>query len=82
MIDYETVLQNLVSPIADDAGSVTVKRMESLNDEEIVLYVYAKSDDIARLIGRKGQMARAIRDTLAIAGRKEGKRITVKFEEY
>ncbi|MBQ1506420.1 MAG: KH domain-containing protein [Erysipelotrichales bacterium] len=82
MINYENVLLELVKPMADDPSSITVKQMESLYDDEILLHVYAKNDDIARLIGRKGQMAKAIRDTLAIAGRSEGKRIVVKFEEY
>lgn len=82
MIDYEKVLLDLLSPIVDEPDSITVKQMESIHDDEVLLHVYAKSDDIARLIGRKGQMARAIRDTMAIAGRKEGKHISVKFEEY
>ena len=82
MINYEQVLLDLVKPMADDPSSISVNQMESLYDDEILLHVYAKNDDIARLIGRKGQMAKAIRDTLAIAGRNEGVRISVKFEEY
>ena len=82
MVNYESVLLDLVRPMAEDPDSISVKQMESLNEEEILLYVYAKNEDIARLIGRNGSMARAIRDTLSIAGRNENKRITVKFEEY
>ena len=39
MIDLQNTLLNLVKPICDDQDSVTVKQMESLNDNEILLYV-------------------------------------------
>ncbi|MDD6468053.1 MAG: KH domain-containing protein [Erysipelotrichaceae bacterium] len=82
MIDYEKVLYDLVAPIVDDANSVSVKQMESLNENEVLLYIYAKSEDIARLIGRQGSMAMAIRNTMAVASRVDDKRISIKFESY
>ena len=60
-MDYEKVLLDLIKPIVDDKETVSVKQMESLNDNEILLYVYANNDDVARLIGRKGIMAGSIR---------------------
>ena len=52
------------------------------NDNEILLYVYANSEDVARLIGRKGIMASSIRQMMSIAARDVHKRISVKFEAY
>ena len=80
MIDLEKVLLNLVRPICTDTDSVMVKQMESLNDNEILLYVYAPSEDIARLIGRQGTMANSIRQMLQVASKIENKRISIKFE--
>lgn len=80
MIDLEKVLLNIVKPICSDNEGVMVKQMESLNDNEILLYVYAQSEDIARLIGRQGTMANSIRQMLQVASKIEKKRITVKFE--
>ena len=80
MIDLEKVLLNLVKPICADGDSVMVKEMESLDENEILIYVYAPSDDIARLIGRQGTMANSIRQMLQVASKIEKKRITVKFE--
>ena len=54
MIDFEKVLYNLCEPIVSDALNLSVKRMETLDENEICLYVYANSDDVARLIGKKG----------------------------
>ena len=83
MDDYETVVMNLVRPIVEDKESLSVKIMESLDEHEILVYVYANNDDVARLIGRKGSMASAIRHMMSVASRKEeDKRISIKFESY
>lgn len=82
MIEYEKVVMDLVSPIVDDKTSLSVKQMPSLDENEVLLYVYANSDDVARLIGRKGSMASSIRQMMSIASRDENKRVTIKFESY
>ena len=82
MIEYEKVVMDLVSPIVDDKTSLSVKQMPSLDENEVLLCVYANSDDVARLIGRKGSMASSIRQMMSIASRDENKRITIKFESY
>lgn len=80
MIDLEKVLLNLVKPICSDGDAVSVKQMESINENEILLYVYAPNNDIARLIGKQGQMANSIRQMLQVASKIENKRIAIKFE--
>ena len=80
MIDLEKVLLNIVKPICGNSDEVMVKQMESLNDNEILLYVYAPSNDIARLIGKQGMMANSIRQMLQVASRIENNRISIKFE--
>ena len=80
MIDLEKVLLNIVKPICSDGDSVMVKQMESINDNKILLYVYAPNNDIARLIGKQGSMANSIRQMLQVASRIENKRISIKFE--
>lgn len=82
MQDLEKVLFDLVSPMVDDANSLSVKVMQSLEENEILMHVYAKSTDVARLIGRQGSMATAIRQVMSVATRLENKRITIKFESY
>jgi predicted RNA-binding protein YlqC (UPF0109 family) len=43
--------------------------------------VYAKNDDIARLIGRRGSMASALRQVMSVASHTDDKKVTIKFEE-
>ncbi len=81
-MNLEKALLDLVLPIVSDKQSVSVKEMTSLNENEILLYVYAKSEDVARLIGRQGSMATALRNVMAIATRVDNKRISIKFEAY
>lgn len=82
MIDYEKTVLDLVYPIVDDKDNVSVKVLPTLNENEILLHIYANSDDVARLIGRRGVMASSIRQMMSIASRKEHKIITIKFESY
>ena len=80
--DLEKILLNLVTPMVDDPDSVSVKSLPSLEENEVLLVVYAKSEDIARLIGRQGSMASALRQLMNIPARIEKRRISVKFESY
>ena len=73
MAELDKVLLNLVKPMVEDK--------ESLDDKEVLLHVYAKNDDIARLIGRKGSMASALRQVMSVASHSNNKKVTIKFEQ-
>ena len=81
-MNLEQALLELVQPLVADKTSLIVKEMASLDENEVLLYVYAKSEDVARLIGRQGSMATALRNVIAIATRVQNKRISIKFESY
>jgi len=80
MVDLEQALTDLMLPLVDDKASLSVKEMSSLEENEILLHVYAKSEDVARLIGKQGSMASAIRNMMSVASRLENKRISSKFK--
>lgn len=79
-MDLEKILLNIVKPICKDPDAAMVKQMQSINENEILIYVYAPSDDIARLIGKQGIMANSIRQMLQVASKIQNKRINIKFE--
>ena len=81
MAELDKVLLDLVSPMVEDKDSLTVKEMPSDSDREVVLHVIAKNDNIARLIGRRGSMASALRQVMSVASHTDDKRVTIKFEE-
>ena len=80
MAELDKVLYELAKPMVEDVESLDVRLMPSLNDKEVILHVYAKNDDIARLIGRKGSMASALRQVMTVAAHAENKKITIKFD--
>ncbi len=81
MAELDKVLLDLVKPMVEDKDSLSVKVMSEPEDREVVLHVFAKNDDIARLIGRKGSMASALRQVMSVASHTEDKKVTIKFEE-
>lgn len=81
MAELDKVLLNLVKPMVEDKESLDVRLMPSLDDKEVLLHVYAKNDDIARLIGRKGSMESALRQVMSVASHSNNKKVTIKFEQ-
>ncbi len=81
MAKLDQVLLDLVRPMVEDKESLEVREMPSNNEREIVLHVYAKNDDIARLIGRKGSMASALRQVMSVASHTDNKKVSIKFEQ-
>ncbi len=81
MAQLDQVLLDLVRPMVEDKESLEVREMPSNNEKEIVLHVYAKNDDIARLIGRKGSMASALRQVMSVASHTDNKKVSIKFEQ-
>ena len=81
MAELDKVLLDLVSPMVEDKEALSVKEMPSDSDREVVLHVTAKNDDIARLIGRKGSMASALRQVMSVASHTDDQRLTIKLEE-
>ncbi|MBE6110435.1 MAG: KH domain-containing protein [Erysipelotrichaceae bacterium] len=81
MAELDKVLLNLCKPMVENKDNLDVRVMPSLNEREVVLHVYADNDDIARLIGRKGSMASALRQVMSVASHAEDKKVTIKFEQ-
>ena len=81
MAELDKVLYNLVEPMVDDKDSLRVEKETREGSDEVVLRVYAKNGDIARLIGRKGAMASSLRQVMSVASHADGSRISIKFRE-
>ncbi|MCF0116443.1 MAG: KH domain-containing protein [Bacilli bacterium] len=81
-MDYENIIHTLVDSFVVNKDEVMVRQMPTDNEKEIVLLIVANPEDTARLIGRKGIIADALREIMSIAGKTEGKRIFLKFESF
>ena len=81
-MDYVKTLQDIASELVSDKNKLEVRQMPSLEEDTIVLYVYASHEDIAKLIGRKGMMPNSIRQLMSVCGRLNDKKLDIKFESY
>lgn len=81
-MDYIKILQDMASDLVEDKASLKVVERASLEENEVLLYVYASKEDISRLIGKKGNMASAIRQIMSVPSRLDNKKIVIKFESY
>ncbi len=81
MAELDKVLLDLLLPLVADKDLLSVKEMPGHDESEILLVVNAKDSDIARLIGKKGMMASALRQVMSVASHTQDKRVTIKFEQ-
>lgn len=81
-MDYIKILQDMTSVLVEDKESLKVVERTSLEENELLLYVYASKEDISRLIGKKGSMASTIRQLMSVPSRLDNKKVVIKFESY
>lgn len=81
-MDYEKIIHAFVDPFIENPDSLMIREMPSESEKEIIILVVANQNDTARLIGRKGVVADALREVVSIAGKLENKRIYLKFESF
>lgn len=81
-MDYEKIIHTIVDPFLINPDALMVREMPTENEKDIVLLICAESEDTARLIGKKGSVANALREVIAVTGKNEGKHVHLKFESF
>ena len=71
------ILESIILNIVDDKSAVTIT--EKVNGEDVRYDVKVANNDMGRVIGKQGRVARAIRTLMRSLGAKEKKRITIEF---
>lgn len=74
----KNVVEYIVSQIVEDKKSVNVSVADS-NDEKVTIEVRTSADDMGRVIGKRGRVARAIRTVAQAAADEEGLQSSVEF---
>ncbi len=69
----ETIVKNLV----EDVNSISIN--EKLEDGTIVLELTVANEDVGKVIGKQGKIAKAIRTVVKAAASYENKRVVVKI---
>jgi predicted RNA-binding protein YlqC (UPF0109 family) len=67
----------IAQSLVDNPEKVTVKEVE--NDANIVIELRVAAEDMGKVIGKQGRIAKSIRTIVKVAAIKEKKRVTVEI---
>ena len=81
-MDYEKIIHAIIDPIVEEPESVLIRTNESEGGKDVTILIASEKDDTARLIGRHGTIANAIREMISVAGKSENKHIHIKFASF
>jgi predicted RNA-binding protein YlqC (UPF0109 family) len=81
-MDFEKIIHSIVDPFLINPEALMVRELPNESEDDITLLIVTEAEDTARLIGKKGSVANALRDVVAVAGKTENKRIHLKFESF
>ena len=74
----KNVVEYIVTQIVEDTKSVKVDIADS-DEENVTIEVRTSPDDMGRVIGKRGRVARAIRTVAQAAADEEGLQSSVEF---
>ena len=75
MIDLKNILVDIAKAIVDEPDKVNVD--ETVNGDDVTLELHVAEDDMGKVIGRHGKIAKSIRLVMKAAASKIGKKVTV-----
>lgn len=81
-MDFEKIIHSIVDPFLMNPEALMVRELPSDGENDTTLLIVAEGEDTARLIGKKGSVANALRELVSVAGKSEGKHIHLKFESF
>ena len=76
---YKQILIDIARALVDDPDSVSVSASEG-EDNTIVLTLSVAPDDMGKVIGKHGRIAKAIRSVIRAAANRGGDRVTVEIQ--
>ena len=81
-MDYEKIIHTIVDPFLINPDALMVRELPATSDDNIVLLIVAEKEDTARLIGKRGRVASALREIISVVGKTENKHVHLKFESF
>ena len=78
----EELIRTIVLPMVTNKDALMIKTMPLIEGEPLEIVFIADKEDTARLNGKGGMVASAIREVVSIKARLDNVRVHVKFESY
>ena len=71
------ILEGILQSLVENTDAISINQVEK--DKLTVFEVKVATEDMGRVIGKEGKIAKAIRNILKAIGAKEHKKVTVEF---
>ena len=71
------MLETIVKYLVNEPEKVTVTEIEG--EQSVILELRVAPEDMGRVIGKEGRIAKAIRTIMKALGAKEEKKVTIEF---
>lgn len=71
------ILESMLKPLIDNKEAISINQVDK--DKITVFEVRVAPEDMGKVIGKEGKIAKAIRTILRAVGTKEHKKVTVEF---
>lgn len=74
------LLNAIVDGLVTDKNAIQITEDEANEEGIIVLHLNVSADDMGRVIGKQGRIAKAIRTLMRAAAARENKKVAVEIE--
>ena len=74
------LLYAIVAGLVDDPSAIEITQDEPNEEGVIVFHLHVAEDDMGRVIGKQGRIAKAIRVIVKAAATRENQRVSVDIE--
>lgn len=71
------VLETIISNLVDDSNAIEIKQIDG--EKSITFEVKVAENDMGRVIGKQGRLAKSIRTVMKAMASKEHKKVLVEF---
>ena len=71
------ILETIINTLVSDKDAVSINQIDG--EKSIVFEVKVAENDMGKIIGRQGTIAKSIRTIMKAVASKENKRVTVEF---
>lgn len=73
----EEILKTVLESLVENKKAISIKKQQEEGKD--VYYVNVAQDEVGKIIGRQGKVAKAIKNLSKALGAKEGRKVEIKF---
>ena len=74
------LLKTIAQGLVEDPGAVVVEEDAPAEDGTVVYHLHVAADDMGRVIGKQGRIAKAIRTIMRAAANRDNEKIMVEID--